>query len=153
MRAEEDLAAVRRDLRIAERAAGAVVEEVPVLKDGARARSVRSDRDDFVIFPGVVEAHVKDAPGVRAPGRENLVVLLVADAADPPGVDLDRPDVVVAVAVAGEGDRALVGRPGHRVDAPAQVGKLHLAAVAGRPDPDLRRAALVRHVGDPVALR
>ncbi len=113
VRAEEDLAAVGRDARIAEGGAGSVVEEVAVLEDGAGVAAVGVHRDHVVVLPGVVEAHVENALRVRRPGREDLVALVAGDAPDAPGGDLDRPDVVVAVAVAGEGDRALVGRPGH----------------------------------------
>ena len=72
IRPEQEPAPVRRDQRIAERAAVVVVEEVPVLEHDPRLRAVAVHQDDLVVGPGLVEADVED-PAVRGELGVDLV--------------------------------------------------------------------------------
>ena len=151
---EHHRGSIRRDQRIAERPSFPVVEEVLVLDNHPFLTPVGRNLDDGVVHPLVIESHEEDKARIRAPGRVDLQFGAIRQSPCLAGGDCHRPHVILSVAVSGKCDPTSVRRPGIALDQPAAVARdSHLFAVPRRPEPDLRRAALVRHVGDPTPVR
>ena len=109
---------------------------------------------DGVVHPCAVEPDEEDGGGIGAPGGIDLQCGAVGQPTGLPGGDLDRPHVVLPVTIAGERDPAPVGRPGGALDQPSAVpGEAERFAFLDGPEPDLRGAASVGHVGDPGSVR
>ncbi len=146
--------AVRGDQGIAERAPLPVVEEVLVAHDDPLFTAVGRDFHNLMVHPFAIESDEQDRPGIGAPGGIDLQFGSVGQPASLPGRDLHRPHVVLPVTIAGERDPAPVRRPGVALDQPPAVpGDAERFASGNGPEPDLRRAAPVRYIGDPLSVR
>ena len=146
--------AVRGDQGIAERAPLPVVEEVLVAHDDLLFTAVGRDFHNRMVHPFAIESDVQDRLGIGAPSGIDLQFGSVGQPASLPGRDLHRPHVVLPVTIAGERDPAPVRRPGVALDQPPAVpGDAERFASLKGPEPDLRRAAPVRYIGDPLSVR
>ena len=151
---------VGRDLGRGEGPPGPVVEEPRVANDGPRVGAVGVDFDHVVVDPAVVHAHVEEPLAVGGPTGIAFVQRVAGQTVHFATRHRHLPDVHVAEAIARKRDPGAVGRPGEAVRARGEPGELdvdaHLDASlgrgfagVGRPQPDLRRPALVRCIGDP----